>query len=101
MNNLKVYRWTGAFELACVVLWLSQFPLYMMGSHPSVYDGAAFGQHLFTIKNIAFTRILLDQGVFVTIIVFAAGFRHLIRKHEQTTSGPARWSSGPRWSGLL
>jgi hypothetical protein len=66
--------------VAAVVLWLSQFPLYMMGSPPSVYDGAAFGQHLFSIKNIAFTRILLDQGVYVAMMVFAAGFRHLIRQ---------------------
>ncbi len=80
MNDLNVYRWTDAFGLACVVLWLSQFPLYVMGSHQSIYDGAAFGQHLFTIKNIAFTRILLDQGVFVTMLVFTAGFRHLIRQ---------------------
>lgn len=80
MNDLKVSRCTGWVGLACVVFWLSQFPLYMMGSPPSVYDGAAFGQHLAAIKNIAFTRILLDQGVFVTMMVFAAGFRHLIRQ---------------------
>ena len=80
MNDLKVSRWTGGFGVACVVLWLSQFPLYMVGSPPLVYDGAAFGQHLLSIKNIAFTRILLDQGVFVTLLVFAAGFRHLIRQ---------------------
>jgi len=66
--------------VAAVVLWLSQFPLYMMGSPPSVYDGAAFGQHLFSIKNVAFTRILLDQGAYVALMVFAAGFRHLIRR---------------------
>jgi hypothetical protein len=80
MNDLKVSRWTGAFGLACVVLWLSQFPLYMTGNPPSVYDGTAFGQHLFAIKNVALTRVLLDQGVYVTLIVFAAGFRHLIRR---------------------
>jgi hypothetical protein len=51
-----------------------------MRSPPSVYDGAAFGQHLLSIKNIAFTRILLDQGAYVAMIVFAAGFRHLIRQ---------------------
>ncbi len=80
MNDLRVSRLTGAFGVTAVVLWLSQFPLYMMGSPPSVYDGAAFGQHLFSIKNIAFTRILLDQGVYVAMMVFAAGFRHLIRQ---------------------
>jgi len=37
---------------------LSQFPLYTLdGTTPSVYAGAAFGQHLLSIKNIAFTRI--------------------------------------------
>ena len=80
MNDLRVSHWTGAFGVAAVVLWLSQFPLYMMGSPPSVYDGAAFGQHLLSIKNIAFTRILLDQGAYVAMMVFAAGFRHLIRQ---------------------
>ena len=31
MNDLKVYRVTGAFGLAGVVLFLSQIPLYMAG----------------------------------------------------------------------
>ncbi|HUK90135.1 MAG TPA: hypothetical protein VLZ81_07020 [Blastocatellia bacterium] len=78
--DLKAYRRTGAFGLAVVVLWLSQFPLYMAGSPPSVYDGASFGQHLLGIKNVAFTRILLDQGAYAALIVFAVGFRQLIRK---------------------
>ena len=43
MNDLRVSHWTGAFGVAAVVLWLSQFPLYMMGSPPSVYDGATLG----------------------------------------------------------
>lgn len=80
MNDRDVRRWTGMFGVAAVVFWLSQFPLYMTGSPPSVYDGAAFGQHLRSIKSIAFTRILLDQGAYVTMMVFAAGFRHLIRR---------------------
>jgi hypothetical protein len=81
MSDLKMSRMTGAFGLASVVLWLSQFPLYSMGSGlSSVYDGAAFGQYLFTIHNVVFTRILLDLGAYVTSMVFAAGFRHLIRQ---------------------
>ena len=78
MNDSKLVRWTGVFGLLCVLLWLSQFPLYMLGSPPSVYDGAAFGAHLLAIKNVAFTRILLDQGVYVSMLIFAAGFRQLI-----------------------
>lgn len=80
MNDLKLSRWTGAFGLACVVFWLSQFPLYMAGSPPSVYDGAAFAQHLFSIRNIAFTRVLLDQCAYVVMMLFAACFRELIKR---------------------
>ena len=80
MNDFSVRRWTGVSGLALVILCLVQFPLWMMGSPTSVYNGAAFGKHLLGIKNVAFTRILLDQGVFITMMTFAAGFRHLIRQ---------------------
>ena len=62
MNDLTVHRGTGASALALVVLCLGQLPLWMIAAPPSVYDGAAFGQHLLSIKNVAFTRILLDQA---------------------------------------
>jgi hypothetical protein len=99
MNDLSASHRTGAFGLACVIFWLSQFPLYMVGSPPSVYDGAAFGQHLLSIKNIAFTRILLDQGVFVTLLVFAAGLRHLIRqaRPEQEWAGTLVFGAALVW----
>ncbi len=80
MNNSNVWRWTGVFGLAAVVLGLAQFPLYSAGIAPSVYDGAAFGQYLFTIRNVVFTRILLDMGLYVAFMVFGAGFSHLIRR---------------------
>ncbi|HMD90791.1 MAG TPA: hypothetical protein VKF38_16670 [Anaerolineaceae bacterium] len=80
MNNLKVWHWAGVFGLATVVFWLSQFPLYMAGSPPSVYDGAAYSRYLFSIQNISFTRILLDLGGYVTSMVFAAMFAQLIRQ---------------------
>jgi hypothetical protein len=83
VSEVKTYRWTGLFGLASVVLWLSQFPLYTMGNPPStVYDGAAYGQYLFTIHNVVFTRILLDLCAYVTSMVFAAGFSHLIQRAQ-------------------
>jgi hypothetical protein len=80
MSDLKVFRWTGVFGLGVVVFWLSQFPLYMVGDPPSVYDGLATSRHLKAIHTIAFTRILLDQGVYLSMMIFAAGLRHLIRQ---------------------
>jgi len=80
MNDPTIARITGAFGLTCVVLTFGQFPLWLVGSPPSVYDGRAFAQHLFAIKNVALTRILMDQGIYVSMLVFAAGLRHLIRQ---------------------
>jgi hypothetical protein len=57
MSDVKVFRWTGVFGLGVVVFWLSQFPLYMVGDPPSVYDGLATSWHLKAIHRIAFTRI--------------------------------------------
>ena len=80
MNDVKIAPITGVFGIACVALTFGQFPLWLVGSPPSVYDGRGFAQHLFAIKNVAFTRILMDQGIYVSMLVFAAGLRHLIRQ---------------------
>lgn len=81
MDDRKIARVTGIFGLASVVLWLSQFPLYMAGdSSVSVYDGAALAHDFYRIRYVVLTRILLDLGLYVTLMVFAAGFRHLIRR---------------------
>ncbi len=85
MNDRTIARITGAFGLACVGLTFGQFPLWLVGSPPSVYDGRAFAHHLFDIKNVAFTRILMDQGIYVSMLVFAAGLRHLIRQARSET----------------
>jgi len=79
MNDVRIARITGAFGIACVTLSLGQFPLWL-GDSPSMYDGSEFAGHLYAIKNIAFTRILMDQGIYVSMLVFAAGLRHLVRE---------------------
>jgi hypothetical protein len=43
MNDVRIARITGAFGLACVALTFGQFPLWTIGSAPSVYDGPGFG----------------------------------------------------------
>jgi hypothetical protein len=59
MNDVRIARITGACGLACVALSVGQFPLWL-GDYPSFYDGPGFARHLLAIKNIAFTRILMD-----------------------------------------
>jgi hypothetical protein len=82
MNHAKMRRLTGAFALASVVLWLGIFPLYAMQHPVSVYDGAATAQELFRIQNVVFTRILLGLALYVTLMVFAVGFRDLARRAD-------------------
>ena len=76
-------RMTGVFALASVAVWLSIFPLYTVGD-PSVslYDGTALAKELFRIQNVVFTRILLGLALYVTLMVFAVGFRDLIRRAD-------------------
>jgi hypothetical protein len=91
MNDLRIARLTGTFGIACVALSFGQFPLWLVGNPPSVYDGRGFAQHLFDIKNVALTRILMDQGIYVSMLVFTAGLRHLIRQAR----------AGSEWIGTL
>jgi hypothetical protein len=80
MSDAKIARITGLSGIVCVALTFGQFPLWLVGNPPSVYDGRGFAQHLFDIKNVALTRILMDQGIYVSMLVFAAGLRHLIHQ---------------------
>lgn len=81
MNNLKMKRLTGTFALTSVVLWLAIFPLYMAGDPlVSLYDGVSIVRDFFRIRHIVFTRILLGLALYVTLMIFSAGLRDLIRK---------------------
>ncbi len=80
MTETSIARVTGLCGLACVVLTWAQFPLWVIGGAPSVYDQEALARHLLDIRTTAFIRILMDQGIYVCMMVFAAGFRQLVRQ---------------------
>ena len=80
MTDRSIARVTGMCGLACVVLSWAQFPLWVIGGAPSFYDGDALARHLYDIRTTAFIRILMDQGIYVSMMIFAAGFRHLVRR---------------------
>jgi hypothetical protein len=81
MHDLKVWHVTGWFGLVGFFLFVSQVPLYLIGSPvPPINDAIAHTQHLANIRVIVLTRVLLDMGLYVCLMVFFAGFRHLILK---------------------
>lgn len=81
MKDTALRRLTGISALSSVAIWLAIFPLYMLGDPTvSYYDGASIAQDLFRLRNIVFTRILLGLALYITLMVFAAGVRELVRR---------------------
>ena len=68
------------FGVACVLLSWAQFPLWVIGGAPPFYNSEALARHLYNIRTTAVIRILMDQGIYVSMMIFAAGFRHLVRR---------------------
>jgi hypothetical protein len=82
MTDSSIARITGMFGVACVLLSWAQFPLWVI---------EALARHLYDIRTMAFIRILMDQGIYVSMMIFAAGFRHLVRRARPESD----------WLGLL
>lgn len=81
----KVVRKTGWFGLAGVAFLVLELPLWVLpgvffGSPPQISDAIHSSQYLASIRVIALTRVLLDMGMYASLMVFFAGFRHLIMK---------------------
>jgi hypothetical protein len=79
VNDLRVVHATGWFGVAGVVFFAIELPLWIFpGNPPQITDATASAAYLASIKSIALTRILLDMGMYASLMVFFAGFRHLI-----------------------
>ncbi len=83
MNDLKVRRWTGAFGVAGFVVFLVALPLYFLGPQPAarLEDAVQFSDSVSRASTFILTRATLaDPLIMACLLVFLAGFRHLIRQ---------------------
>ena len=83
MNDLKVRRWAGAFGVAGFVLFLVALPLYFIGLQPvaRLEDTVQFSDSVTRASTLILTRATLaDPLIMACLLVFLAGFRHLIRQ---------------------
>jgi hypothetical protein len=79
MNDLNVRRWTGAFGLAVVVLLLIEFPFRVaLGAPPTLEDAARYADFVSRTNGFKLSIILIDMCMMSCVLVFLAGFRHLI-----------------------
>ena len=93
MTDSSIARITGMFGVACVLLSWAQFPLWVIGGAPPFYDSEALARHLYDIRTTAFIRILMDQGIYVSMMIFAAGFAIWCDARDLRVTG----SSSSRW----
>jgi hypothetical protein len=81
VDDNKIIRWTGIFGLVGAILGLAELPLWVIpGTPPPIRDGAGFAKYLADSRPIALTRVLIDVLMYITFMVFYAGFRHLLRQ---------------------
>ncbi len=94
MIDLSARRLTAVFGLVIVALNWAMFPLYLMPGPPPLFQNtASYIAYWTSNSGLVLTRVLLDLFECACLLVFAAGLRHLIRRHARSTSGWAHWLS--------
>lgn len=83
MNVSGLRKMSGVSALGAVAIWLAIFPLYTLGDPAvSLFDGQAIAQDLYRIQTVVLTRILLGLILYVPLMLFAVGFRELVRRAD-------------------
>jgi hypothetical protein len=83
MNDQRIYRLAGFCSLSTIAVFFIEFPLYLIrGAFPSITESSRLVE--FTARNATniMTCLLLDLVILTLFMVFAAGFRHLIRQAD-------------------
>jgi Na+/phosphate symporter len=83
VNDRTVRHWAGGFGVAGFVVFLAALPLYFIGVGPAVplEKTAQFSEFVARTGTFVIMRTTLaDALIMVGLLVFLAGFRHLIRQ---------------------
>ncbi len=85
MSDLTVRRWAGAFGVAGFGVFFVALPLYFIGmTNAPLEDAERFSDYVTSVNTSILIRTsLADPLIFVGLLVFLAGFRHLIRQARQ------------------
>ena len=82
-RDWHIRRWAGGFGIAAFIVFLAALPLYFVGAGPGarLEDTAQFSGFVTRTNSFILIRTTLaDPLIMVGLLVFLAGFRHLIRR---------------------
>lgn len=83
VNDLKTYRIAGACGLVSIAVFFIEFPLYFLrGPFPSMAESFKLGDFAARNATNIMTCVLFDLVILSLILIFLAGFRHLIRQAQ-------------------
>ena len=83
MNDLKIYRWSGAAALVSIALFFTEFPFYLMrGAFPSVTETSKLAEYTFRNATNIMICVFFDFLILALLVVFCAGLRDLIRRAD-------------------
>jgi hypothetical protein len=92
MTDQKIYRIAGISALATMAVFFIEFPFYLVrGAFPTMAEACKLPDFAARNATNIMTCVLLDLVILSLFMVFAAGFRHLIRQA----------GSGQEWLGAL
>ena len=85
MSDLTVRRWAGAFGVAGFVVFLVALPLYFGGmTNAPLEEAERFSDYVTSVNRAILIRTsLADPLIMSGLLIFLAGFRHLIRQVRQ------------------
>ena len=79
MKTSRTTRITGLFGLIGAILLFIEIPLWIIpGEAPAIQNAAVHAEFLANSRVIALSRILIDMLMYMSLMVFFAGFRNVI-----------------------
>jgi len=83
MDDLRVYRWTGACGLGAIAVFFIEFPFYLVrAGFPGVTDSVKITDFTASYGTNVMTCVFFDFIILALVMIFLAGFRHLIRQTD-------------------
>ena len=82
MNDPKIFRWTGVFGITGFVVFLLALPLYYLGGQePPIQETVQTSEFVTRTAALIIARATIaDPIIMGCLLVFLAGFRHLVKQ---------------------